>query len=49
MTELNEKLPREYGAISGLFASNPIPLDTFGAQLVMFGRAMVSFSSIVKG
>ena len=49
MTALNEKLPREYGAISGLFASNPIPLDTFGAQLVMFGRAMVSFSSIVKG
>ena len=49
MAELNEKLPREYGAISGLFASNPIPLDTFGAQLVMFGRAMVSFSSIVKG
>ena len=49
MTELNEKLPREYGAISGLFASNPIPLDTFGAQLVMFGRAMASFSSIVKG
>ena len=49
MAELNEKLPREYGAISGLFASNPIPLDTFGAQLAMFGRAMVSFSSIVKG
>ena len=49
MTALNEKLPREYGAISGLFASNPIPLDTFGAQLVIFGRAMVSFSSIVKG
>ena len=49
MAELNEKLPREYGAISGLFASNPIPLDTFGAQLVMFGRAMVSFSNTVQG
>ena len=49
LTELNSKLPREYGAISGLFASNPIPLDTFGNQLVMFGKAMVSFSKEVAG
>ena len=49
MTELNSKLPREYGTISGLFASNPIPLDTFGNQLVMFGKAMVSFSKEVAG
>ena len=49
LTELNSKLPREYGAISGLFASNPIPLDTFGNQLVMFGKAMVSFSKEVTG
>ena len=49
MAELNSKLPREYGTISGLFASNPIPLDTFGNQLVMFGKAMVSFSKEVAG
>lgn len=49
LTELNSKLPREYGGISGLFASNPIPLDTFGNQLVMFGKAMVSFSKEVAG
>lgn len=49
LTELNSKLPREYGGISGLFASNPIPLDTFGNQLVMFGKAMVSFSKEVTG
>ena len=49
MAELNSKLPREYGTISGLFASNPIPLDTFGKQLVMFGKAMVSFSKEVAG
>lgn len=49
MAELNSKLPREYGTISGLFASNPIPLDTFGNQLVMFGKAMVSFSKEVSG
>ena len=49
MAELNSKLPREYGAVSGWFANGPISMDTFGAQLVMFGRAMVSFSGIVKG
>ena len=49
MTELNSKLPREYGGLSGLFASNPIPLNTFGNQLVMFGKAMVSFSKEVAG
>ena len=49
MAELNSKLPREYGTISGLFASNPIPLDTFGNQLAMFGKAMVSFSKEVAG
>ena len=49
MTELNNKLPREYGGLSGLFASNPIPLNTFGNQLVMFGKAMVSFSKEVAG
>ena len=49
MAELNSKLPREYGAVSGWFANGPVSLDTFGAQLVMFGRAMVSFSGIVKG
>ena len=49
MAELNSKLPREYGAVSGWFANGPVSMDTFGAQLVMFGRAMVSFSGIVKG
>ena len=49
MAELNSKLPREYGAVSGWFANGPISMDTFGAQLVMFGRAMISFSGIVKG
>lgn len=49
MAELNAKLPKEYGAISGLFKSESIPLDTFGTQLVTFGKAMVAFSSTVKG
>ena len=49
MAELNSKLPKEYGAIAGLFASESIPLDTFGNQLVLFGNALVSFSDTVKG
>lgn len=49
MATLNASLPKEYGAISGLFKSEPIPLDTFGAQLVSFGKAIVAFSGVVKG
>ena len=49
MAELGKNLPTEYGAITALFVKQPISMDTFGAQLVMFGRAMVSFSNTVQG
>ena len=49
MASLAKDLPEQPGAIASLFGSHSINLDEFGAQLELFGSAMVTFSNSVKG
>lgn len=49
MAEMANSLSDEPGAVKVWFVDTPMDMQTFGRQLVPFGRAMVRFSNVVAG
>jgi len=46
---LAENMPEENGALKWLVSSEKKDLDTFGEELVPFGKSIVEFSDVIKG